>query len=72
MGNDSNINLIAVYVDDLLIVCSDLNELNRIKSQISEIESDGVTRQIIIHQNDYIKSFYVSIKWKSAVQFPPH
>ena len=36
MGNGSNINLIAVYLDDLLIACSDLNELNLINSQISE------------------------------------
>ena len=36
MGNGSNIILIAVYVDDLLIACYDLNELNLIKSQISE------------------------------------
>lgn len=36
MGNGSNINLIAIYVDDLLIACSDLNEVNLIKSQISE------------------------------------
>lgn len=35
-GNGSNINLIAVYVDDFLIARSDLNELNIIKSKISE------------------------------------
>ena len=73
MGNGSNINLIAVYVDDLLIACSDLNELSLIKSQISErvsvvdkgsakhfacieIERDGVTGQITIHQNGYIRN----------------
>ena len=45
MRNGSNINLIAVYVDDLLMACSNLNVLNLIKSQISErIVDKGVAK----------------------------
>ena len=85
MGNGSNINLNAVYVDDLLIACSDLNELNQIKSQISErvsvvdkgpakyflsieIERDGVTGQITIHQSAKIKLLMIKITARRSTQ----
>ena len=81
--NGSNINLIAVYVDDLLIACSDLNELNQIKSQIAEkvsvvdkgpaknflsieIERDGATGQITIHQNKYIRELLHEYKMEEC------